>query len=268
MALRFRSRIDRRQVVLGMLAAGGAGALPGEVSAVPASDAPKAYAAFFLGLGDYLFSWGIPVLASKARRLGLATDVFKFTEVEPARTNILLRRKNGYKIALVGFSLGNTAATYLQTRLPVDLLLAISESSLGDNHPIKKENTKRSVLWCGPDLLSNAGVHDGFDEINYIESLHLMIPLDRRVVNGVLDELKGLVAPARHDEPAVVANASVRKPIGPPIDAKIVTTPAPSQPTSAGWRSPTHAIIPDVTCTECWGFTQSLGAASPDPGIQ
>jgi hypothetical protein len=161
--------------------------------------------------------------------------------------------------------LGNTAATYLQTRLAVDLLLAIYESSLGDNHPIKKENTKRSVLWYGPDPLSNAGVHDGFDEINYIESLHLVIPLDRRVVNGVLDELKGLVAPKRRDEPAAAANASVRKPIGPAIDAKIVTTPVPSQPTSAGWRSP--AIISDVTCTECWGFTQSLGVASPDPGI-
>jgi hypothetical protein len=121
--------------------------------------------------------------------------------------------------------LGNTAATYLQTRLAVDLLLAIYESSLGDNHPIKKENTKRSVLWYGPDPLSNAGVHDGFDEINYIESLHLVIPLDRRVVNGVLDELKGLVAPKRRDEPAAAANASVRKPIGPAIDAKILTTP-------------------------------------------
>jgi hypothetical protein len=268
MALRFRSRIDRRQVFLGMLAAGGAGALPGMASAVSALDTRKAYAAFFLGLGDYLFSWGIPVLESEARKLGLATDVFKLTDVEPARTSIVRKRRDGYKIALVGFSLGNTTATYLQTQLAVDLLLAISESSLGDNHPIKKENTKRAVLWYGPDPLSNAGVQDGFDEINYIESLHLMIPLDRRVVKGVLDELKGLVAPAKHDTPAVTSNAPMRKPANLPIDDKSVMTPAPAQSTSTGLPSPTNVAMPDMTCTECWGFTQSRGVASPDPWMQ
>jgi hypothetical protein len=40
-----------------MLAAGAAGALPVEAPAVPAPDTDKAYAAFFLGQGGYLFSW-------------------------------------------------------------------------------------------------------------------------------------------------------------------------------------------------------------------
>ncbi len=268
MALRLCSRIDRRQAILGMLAAGGAAALPTEVPAVPAPDTEKAYAAFFLGQGGNLFSWGIPLLELGARKLGLTTDVFSYTDVKPAWTNIVRKRKDGYKIALVGYSLGNTTTTYLQRHLAVDLLLAISESSLGRNHPIKKENTKRAVLWYGPDMLSNAGVHDGFDETNYIENLHLLMDIDPRVVRGVLDELKSLVAPERRDEQIVVANAPVPKPSVPPINGEIVTAPAPTQRLSAGWLPPTNIITPDVTCTKCWGFAQSLGAAGPDPWMR
>jgi hypothetical protein len=180
--------------------------------------------------------------------------------------NIVRKRKDGYKIALVGYSLGNTTTTYLQRHLPVDLLLAISESSLGRNRPIKKENTKRSVLWYGPDVLSNAGVHDGFDVTNYIESLHPLMDVDPRVVRGVLDELKSLVAPERRDEQIVAANAPVPEPVVPRMGDEIVT--APAQRPSAGWLPPTNIITPDVTCTKCWGFVQSLGAAGPDPWMR
>jgi hypothetical protein len=264
MALPCCSRIDRRQMILGMLAAGGAAALPVEAPAVPAPDTEKAYVAFFLGQGGYLFSWGIPLLESEARKLGLATDVFSYTDVMPAWTNIVRKRKDGYKIALVGYSLGNTTTTYLQSYLAVDLLLAISESSLGLNHPIKKTNTKRSVLWYGPDMLSNAGVHDGFNETNYIDRPHLLMDVDHRVVRGVLDELNSLVAPEKPDEQIVAANAPGLKPIVPPINDKIVTAPAPMQRLSKGWLPPTNIITPDVTCANCWGFEQSLDAAGPD----
>jgi hypothetical protein len=266
MALRFCSRIDRRQAILGMLAAGGAAALPAEAPAVPVSDTEKAYAAFFLGQGGYLFSWGIPLMEQEARKLGLATDVFSYTDLQPAWTTIVRKRKDGYKIALVGYSLGNTTTTYLQRHLAVDLLLAISESSLGRNHPIKKENTKRSVLWYGPDTLSNAGVHDGFDEINYIETMHLLMDVDSRVVRGVLDELKSLLAPERRDERIVVAKTPAREAIVPAIHDEIPM--APAQRLSAGWLPPTNIITPDVTCTNCWGFAQSLGAAGPDPWMR
>jgi hypothetical protein len=266
--LRFGSRIDRRQAILGMLAAGGAAALPVKASAVPAPDTEKAYAAFFLGQGGYLLSWGIPLLESRARELGLATDVFSYTDVMPAWTSIVRRRKDGYKIALVGYSLGNTTATYLQRYLAVDLLLAISESSLGRNHPITKKNTKRAVLWYGADMLSNAGVHDGFDQTNYIENMHLLMDIDPRVVRGVLDELKSLVAPERRDEQMVAAKAPVREPIVPPIEGKIATAPAPAQRLVAGRQPPTNIVMPDVTCKNCWGFAQSLGTAGPDPWMQ
>jgi hypothetical protein len=265
MALRLCSRIDRRQAILGMLTAGGVAALPLEAPAIPASDTRKAYAAFFLGQGGYLFSWGIPLLESGARKLGFATDVFSYTDVRPAWTNIVRKRKDGYKIALVGYSLGNTTTTYLQRHLAVDLLLAISESSLGRNHPIKKENTKRSVLWYGPDMLSNAGVHDGFDETNYVENMHLLMDIDPRVVRGVLDELKSLVAPERRNEQIVAAHVPVPKPIVPRIVDETVTAPAPAQRLSAGWLPPT---TPDVTCTKCWGFAQSLSEAGSDPWMR
>jgi hypothetical protein len=238
--------------------------LPAEAPAVSPPASEKAYVAFFLGQGGYLFSWGIPPLESGARKLGLVTDVFSYTDVNAAWANILRKRKEGYKIALVGYSLGNTTATYLQRHLAVDLLLAISESSLGLNHPIKKENTRRSVLWYGPDMLSNAGTHDGFDETKYIDSMHLMMDVDPRVVSGVLDELKSLVTPKRRDEQAVAANAVPKRAVA-PIGSKITAALAPAQQPSAGWLPPTDTITPDVTCTHCWGFVQSLEAAAPDP---
>jgi hypothetical protein len=253
-----------------MLAAGGAAALPVGAPAVAAPHTEKAYAAFFLGQGGYLFSWGIPLLEREARKLGLATDVFSYTDVNPAWANILRKRKDGYKVALIGYSLGNTTTTYLQSLLAVDLLLAISESSLGRNHPIKKENTKRSVLWYGSDMLSNAGVHDGFDETNYIENLHLFMDVDPRVVRGVIDELQRLVAPERRDEQIVAAKGPVREPVASPAHGKIVRAPAPApaQLLSATAPPPANSLVPDVTCTKCWGLVQSLGAAGPDPWMR
>src|SRR6516225_10603828 len=101
MALRCFSRADGRQVILGMLTAGYAAVFPMEAGAIPA-ETEKAYVAFFLGQGGYLFSWGIPLLESEARKLGLATDVFSYTDVNPAWTSIDRKRKDGYKVALVG----------------------------------------------------------------------------------------------------------------------------------------------------------------------
>ncbi len=248
--------------------------------------------AFFLGQGGYLFSWGIPSLASGARQLGLVADVYNYSDVNAAWANILRKRQEGYKIALVGYSLGNTTATYLQRHLPVDLLLAISESSLGQNHPIKKENTRRSVLWYGPDMLSNAGTHDGFDEIKYVDSMHLMMDVDPRVVRGVLDELKSLVTSKRRDELVVAAHAPAPKPVVtasnekataasvpvrrpsadplPPYGAAVVEPAAPAQRPGADPLPPTNivtpdVVTPDVTCTNCWGFVQSLRSVEPDP---
>ncbi len=133
--------------------------------------------------GGYWFSWGMPYLAQQAQELGMETDIYEYTQVNEAWAKIKQKKKDGYKIALVGFSLGNTTITWLQRYLAVDLLLSIAESSLGANHPIKRTNTKRSVLWYGPDFLSNAGLQDGFDETNYVNNFHLGMNIDPRVVS-------------------------------------------------------------------------------------
>jgi hypothetical protein len=272
MALRFCPRINRRRAMLGMLAGMGApllatAGLPADAAALPADaavpppdhapNAGKVYAAFFLGQGGYLFSWGIPLLAAEARRLGFASDVFSYGDVERAWTSIVRRRKEGYRIALVGYSLGNTTATYLQQHLAADLVLAIAESSLGLNHPIRKETTRRAVLWYGPDTLSSAGVRDGFDAVNYVDTTHLLMDIHPIVVRGVLDELKSLVAPERRDKSVVVANARAAATF-PRANDKIAAASAPEPPSTA-FLPPINVITPDVTCTQCRGFTQSLG---------
>jgi hypothetical protein len=205
-ALRLSSRVDRRQALLGLMATAGTLASPMRASAVGVAAPEKSYAAFFLGQGGYWFSWGIPYLAAQAQALGMEADIFEYSAVKEAWKKITQKKKDGYKIALVGYSLGNTTITWLQRYLAVDLLLAISESSLGRNHPITRENTRRSVLWYGPDFLSNAGLQDGFDKVNYVNNFHLMMNIDPRVVSGVLDELRELVRRERDKEPMTTAS--------------------------------------------------------------
>jgi hypothetical protein len=260
---KFSSRIDRRQAIMGLLAAGSTLAAPKRALALgaPASEkSEKSYAAFFLGQGGYLFSWGIPYLASQARGLGMETDIFGYSDVRAAWTKISRKKKDGYKVALVGYSLGNTTITYLQKYLEVDLLLAISESSLGRNHPIKKENTRRSVLWYGPDFLSNAGLKDGFDKINYVDESHLWMDVDARVVNGVLGELKDLVSLEKNDGLLLAKPAAPQTSVA-QADGAAATDPTPAQRTSNGWLPTSLPITQDVTCTHCWGFEVSMTGA-------
>jgi hypothetical protein len=258
MALKFGSRIDRRRAIIGMLAAGGTLASPVRALSLAVPEPEKAYAAFFLGQGGYLFSWGIPYLASQARELGMETDIFGYSDVGAAWRKIRRKKEDGYKIALVGYSLGNTTITYLQRYLAIDLLLAISESSLGRNHPIKKENTKRSVLWYGPDFLSNAGLRDGFDAINYVDAFHLWMDVDLGVVRGVLGELKDLVQLEKNDGSALAANATLPPTTIARADGVTATAAGPAPGDRNGWLP----ITGDLTCTHCWGFQQSLMGAS------
>lgn len=191
--LRYSSRVFWVCALVGVLALGGLLAYVQRGTEPTKPSRAKAYVAFFLGQGSYLLSWGIPYLAWQARKLGMETDVFEYSELREAWTSITRKKREGYKIALVGYSLGNSTATYLQREIKVDLLLAIAQSSLGRNHRINKSNTVRSVLWHGPDFLSNAGLENGFDEIKYINTFHLWMNVDPRVITGVLNELKSLV---------------------------------------------------------------------------
>jgi hypothetical protein len=170
------------------------GAFPGG----PNVSAPV-YAAFFLGQGGYVFSMGIASLARQARARGIEAGVYAYTEVDRARTNVGMKRARGRKTALIGYSLGCTAATYLAQLAPsTDLVCCIAESSLGANHPIDKAKTKHSVLFTGPDFLSDAGERDAFDRVVPVDVLpipifaHLSLQFAPTVVNGVLAELAKL----------------------------------------------------------------------------
>ncbi len=160
------------------------------------------YAAFFMGQFGYVFSMGMPMLASKARARGVTADVYGYTEVDRARVNLGKYRQRGSKLALVGYSLGCTTATYMQTSMPIDLVICIAELTLGENHPIS-HSTKRAVLYSGPGFLSSAGAHDGFAKVVEVDALrmpllavpvlsHVLIPFTDPVTDGVLDELAKL----------------------------------------------------------------------------
>jgi hypothetical protein len=257
-ALGLSSRIDRRRALLGLMATAGTTASPMRASALGVPAPEKSYAAFFLGQGGYWFSWGIPYLASQAQELGMETDVFEYSAVKEAWKKITQKKKDGYKIALVGYSLGNTTITWLQRYLAVDLLLAISESSLGQNHPIKRENTRRSVLWYGPDFLSNAGLQDGFDKINYVGNLHLMMNVDPRVVNGVLGELKDLVQWERDKELMTASLGPMTRVARADGITAVDAGPASGRDSGSDLSATRLPITGDITCKECWGLSQNL----------
>lgn len=252
MFTRYGLRIAPRTVLPRMFAAvaavaasttAGAGATPGK---------DKVYAAFFLGQGGYMFSWGVSHLEQETRKLGITTRVYDYSDVSTAWADIARKRKQGYRIALVGYSLGNTTTTYLQQHVSVDLLLAIAESSLGMNHPVIKRNTRRAVLWWGPDTLSNAGTRDGFDVTNYVDNTHLLMDVDSRVVTGVLAELRSFAArptPARLALP-VIAGPRIGPPAAPTTaaDGKTAagTRPAGAAPSAARSPSPKSDIKSDI----------------------
>jgi hypothetical protein len=253
-ALGLSSRIDRRQALSGLMATVGTFASPLRASALGVPAPEKSYAAFFLGQGGYWFSWGIPYLASQAQEFGMETEIFEYSAVKEAWKKIARKKTDGYKIALVGYSLGNTTITWLQRYLAVDLLLAISESSLGQNHQIKRENTRRSVLWYGPDFLSNAGLQDGFDKINYVRNLHLMMNVDPRVVSGVLDELRDLVQWERDKELVATASLAPMTRVARALGiAEVDADPASGRDSGGDWPTMRLPLKGDVTCKECWG---------------
>jgi hypothetical protein len=256
--LNINSRTDRRNVLLGLLASASAIAveMPNAALAVNVAIPEKVYAGFFLGQGGYWFSWGMPYLASQAQELGMETDIYEYTQVKEAWAKIKQKKKDGYKIALVGFSLGNTTITWLQRYLEVDLLLSIAESSLGNNHPINRSNTRRSVLWYGPDFLSNAGLQDGFHETNYVTNLHLTMNIDPRVVSGVLGELRDLVE--RKSSPIVTASLAPLTRVARADTTANDVGPTGSLPDPGRWKKMELPIRGDITCQECWGFGNGL----------
>lgn len=151
------------------------------------------YAAFFLGQGGLAFSRPFAAIAEKAKSQGINANIFNYTEYAKVRPS------SKDKLALIGYSLGVTAATYLQTFLQVNLLISVAASTLGENHTVNHTNTRRSILYRGTDFLSSDGLHDGYDEVFNVTAgwgipiwSHLNIPNNPIVINGILSELNKL----------------------------------------------------------------------------
>lgn len=167
------------------------------------------YAAFFYGQGPLwglewggsLTSMGVTRLVAQARAMSIESDCYTFgpTGIAKAKRKIIPALRQGRPLILLGYSLGVTSITYLQTKYPCALLLALAGSKLGQNSTINRRNTKRAVLWRDPNsIFSGAGAELGFDVVHDIPgTLHLLFDFDPRVIGGVLDELKAFMKARR-----------------------------------------------------------------------
>lgn len=158
----------------------------------------KVAAAFFMGQGGLLFSSPFAAIGEIAKEKRITVGIYTYSDWSGEQW-LRTMSKQGYKIVAVGYSLGVTMATYLQTIMKMDLVISVAASTLGENHPINRANCKRSRLFYGTDFLSSAGRHDGYDETTPVTAAfgvpvlsHLGIPTNPIVINGILGELAAL----------------------------------------------------------------------------
>ena len=168
------------------------------------TDNSKKYCAVILGQFGAPLSAGAVLLAADIRAAGIASDTFNYGDWTGVESVLRARYLRGDKLAVVGFSLGNSTGTYLGTRDHIDLLMCIFESSFAQNYPVDHKNVGHSVLFHGPGALSDAGLSDNFDEVievpNSLAAIpvlgdlvaHEAGPFAPIVVNGVLSRLAKL----------------------------------------------------------------------------
>jgi hypothetical protein len=156
------------------------------------------YCPMFLGQWGYVFSMGMVYLASKIRAIGAETQLFGDGDFERGRTWINYKQHAGYKIAGVGFSLGNTSLTYLlATGVHTDAALCIAMSLYAgpNNQQIKQSSSPRRCLWFDPDRdeqMSAGGQQLQWDQKVEVHIPHFYMPMHPTVVAGVLAEVKKL----------------------------------------------------------------------------
>lgn len=154
------------------------------------------FVACFEGQFGPFLSPGIPYMSGQLnKQLGIIADTYQYQNVHDALMNIQHYRSLGYKIMLVGYSLGCSTITWIQQYYKVDTLIAIAESTLALNYKIVPANTKRAILYYGTDFLSRAGQ----DDPGYVQKIpvdhnlipilqHLSIDVTGLVIQGVLAE--------------------------------------------------------------------------------
>lgn len=165
---------------------------------------PKTYMVCFRGQFGILFSYGVDLIAKKAReKFGLTAEVYNYGQAAQILDRVHWFHSHGYRTIGLGYSLGVSALTWTQwsgprpsneTPVHYNLLLAIAGSKLGSNYKINRAMTERSVLWRNPNsTLSGAGAGLGFDIVHDLPGRpHLWMDFDPIVVNGVMEEIQNL----------------------------------------------------------------------------
>lgn len=162
------------------------------------------YAACFFGAGPTgIWAWGGAITsagvwrtANRLRRNGLEAECFNFDQSEIADARLTAARNQKRPVGMLAYSLGNTAALWLQQYTPVNLLFSIADSTLGRNTPINHVHTKRSVLWRGPGLLSSAGADLGYDVVHDSNKPHLAMDFASEIWQDAIAEFSKLFAAA------------------------------------------------------------------------
>lgn len=154
----------------------------------------KLFVPCIMGQFSYLFSGGIPIIASRLRGIsGITTETWTYDSVIPIIARCQQYRRAGYSLGAVGFSLGTSTVDYIQQTLPFELIICLAESSLEQTFHINHKLCQRSVLWHGPDFLSDAGGADGFDITLQTPLPHLLIPYSPTIQRDILTRFKALL---------------------------------------------------------------------------
>jgi hypothetical protein len=159
------------------------------------------YAACFFGAGPTgIWAWGgfstsagVWRTANRLRGIGIEAECFNFNAVGRAETRLTAARNELRPVGMLSYSLGNSSATWLQTYTPFNLLFSIADSKLGANYPVNHKNTKRSVLWRGPGVLSGAGGNLGYDVVHDCDKPHLLMDFAPEIWQDALVEFSKLI---------------------------------------------------------------------------
>ena len=160
------------------------------------------YAACFFGAGPtgisawggFITSAGIWRTANRLRRLGIEAECFNFDQTYLAEARLTAARNGHRPVGSLAYSLGNTAALWLQQYTAFNLVFSIADSQFGRNTPINHKNTKRSVLWHGPGALSSAGGNLGYDVVHDSNKPHLLLDFAPEVWQDAVAEFQKLFA--------------------------------------------------------------------------
>jgi hypothetical protein len=161
----------------------------------------KPYVACFFGAGPtgiwawggFVTSAGVWRTAARLRAIGIEAECFNFNQMQFAEARLTAARNEGRPVGSLAFSLGNTAALWLQQYTPFNVVFSIADSKLGRNYPINHTQTKRSILWRGPGVLSGAGGNLGYDVVHESNKVHLLMDFAPEIWQDAIAEFSKLI---------------------------------------------------------------------------